>query len=214
MLANRNSEYHIRPASGRAPDAAKAHRLVLTTTSLRNVVLADAADVLYYEAVTPRAPFVPGAAPCISTTRIARLDPNTRCFDHVAELDGRRGKEAKRVAGIRFYGAGEVRAVEDFLHVRPRPENGKGRHELSAWFASKDGHKYTWRADKRRLELTRDDAPDRPLVAFYKEKRYLHILRMSQHPYLELHPSVLDSLDYVVISFLLVERLRRDAGLD
>ncbi|KAI0333147.1 hypothetical protein GY45DRAFT_1245302, partial [Cubamyces sp. BRFM 1775] len=81
-----------------------------------------------------------------------------------------------------------------------------------AWFHSKDGHKYTWHADKKRLELMRDDAPDKPVAAFYKERRYLHVLRMSQHPYLEIHASVLDCLDYVIVSFLLVERLRRELG--
>ena len=44
----------------------------------------------------------------------------------------------------------------------------------------------------------RDDAPDKPVAAFYKEKRYLHMLRMSQHPYLEIHASVLECLDYVI----------------
>ncbi|KAI0628756.1 hypothetical protein C8Q77DRAFT_1067261 [Trametes polyzona] len=83
-----------------------------------------------------------------------------------------------------------------------------------AWFRSKDGRKYTWRAHKKRLELTREDEPETPLVTFHKEKRYLHVLRMSQHPYLEVHPSALESLDYIIVSFLLIERLRREFGLN
>ncbi|KAI8999115.1 hypothetical protein BD414DRAFT_407831 [Trametes punicea] len=82
-----------------------------------------------------------------------------------------------------------------------------------AWFRSKDGRKYIWYADKKGLELTRDDVPAQPVVTFHKEKRFLHVLRMSQYPYLEMHPSVLESLDYIIVSFLLVERLRRELGL-
>ncbi|KAI0373198.1 hypothetical protein BV20DRAFT_938349, partial [Pilatotrama ljubarskyi] len=81
-----------------------------------------------------------------------------------------------------------------------------------AWFRSKDGHRYTWHADKKRLELIRDDNFDKPVASFHKERRYLHVLRMSQHPYLEVHASALDSLDYIIVSFLLVERLRREFG--
>lgn len=83
------------------------------------------------------------------------------------------------------------------------------------------------------LQLTRDDDPGKALVSFHRERRYLHVLRMSQHPYLEVHPAALESLDYIIgasfmmtsirwgaahrsfiaVSFLLIERLRREFGL-
>ncbi|TFK87695.1 hypothetical protein K466DRAFT_469438, partial [Polyporus arcularius HHB13444] len=53
-------------------------KLVMTTTSLRNVVLANASDVLYYEVVTPVWER--------HLTRISRLDVKTQGFDTVAEL--------------------------------------------------------------------------------------------------------------------------------
>ncbi|KAH9857533.1 hypothetical protein C2E23DRAFT_279099 [Lenzites betulinus] len=232
MLDPPQSVYYIRSEPA-AADGEKAQRLVLTTTSLRNVVLANATDVLYYEVVTPRWER--------HLTRVSRLDVNTRCFDPVAELvngqppahapeDGAAGGAtgngggigckkddgAKWVVALRFHGTGELRAVEDFLHTEKAAGAGRDPNELRAWFRSKDGHKYTWRAHKKRLEelqLTRDDDPDKPLVTFHKEKRYMHVLRMSQHPYLEVHPSALESLDYIVVSFLLMERLRREFGL-
>ncbi|OSD02076.1 hypothetical protein PYCCODRAFT_440257 [Trametes coccinea BRFM310] len=151
----------------------KTHRLVLTTTSLRNVVLANSTDVLYYEIVTPRWER--------HLTRVTRLDPNTRCFDPVAELlngdghglgsvvvDSKRDEkkeahaeskeehhdhEAKRVVALRFYGSGELKPVEDFLHIAPGMLKKKHIDELRAWFRSKDGHKYIWYADKKRLEV-------------------------------------------------------------
>lgn len=48
------------------------------------------------------------------------------------------------------------------------------------------------------LQLTRDDDPEKALVSFHRERRYLHVLRMSQHPYLEVHPAALESLDYII----------------
>ncbi|KAI0648393.1 hypothetical protein C8Q79DRAFT_1008720 [Trametes meyenii] len=230
MPASSNSVYYIKPPSGahgsRERPAEKTHRLVLTTTSLRNVVLANSTDVLYYEVVTP------GWERHL--TRISRLDPNTRCFDPVVELVNGRGHQVgmrddeehrdeerstrrqedsestKRVVSLRFYGGGELRPVEEFLQTNQGNPARRKVDELRAWFRCKDGHKYTWHATKRRLELTRDDAPDKVVGSFHKEKRFLHVLRMSQYPYLQLHASVLESLDYIVTSFLLVERIRRE----
>ena len=113
-----NSVYDIRPSG-----SAKTHKLVLTTTSLRNVVLANASDVLYYEVVTPVWER--------HRTRVSRLDVKTRGFDVVAEmLNGHapgdvRGREedAKRVMALRMYGAGEYKAVDEFLHVETAPED-------------------------------------------------------------------------------------------
>ncbi len=53
-------------------------------------------------------------------------------------------------------------------------------------------------AETEELQLTRDDDPEKALVSFHRERRYLHVLRMSQHPYLEVHPAALESLDYII----------------
>ena len=188
-----NSVYHIEPSrssgSGLGVGSSKAQKLVLTTTSLRNVVLANASDVLYYEVVTPVWER--------HRTRVSRLDIKTRGFNIVAEmLNGHapgdvkgREEDAKRVMALRMYGGGEYRAVDDFLHVESNLSNGgddahpdpkgkgKGREkemvEMSvvlyafeldldfadrtrnrrAWFRGKDGFRYTWIADEKRLEV-------------------------------------------------------------
>ncbi|KAI0806804.1 hypothetical protein C8Q74DRAFT_1189701, partial [Fomes fomentarius] len=81
-----------------------------------------------------------------------------------------------------------------------------------AWFRAKDGRKYTWFADKERLELMRDDPSEKPVAVYHKEKRFLHMLRISQYPYLEVDsdPATIDILDHLFVSFLLIERLRRE----
>ena len=50
------------------------------------------------------------------------------------------------------------------------------------------------------VQLLRDDRPDTPVAAYHKEERLLHVLRMSQYPYLEVDrdPTIIESLDYVI----------------
>ena len=138
--------YHIRPSRSEAALAAvygagamaRTEKLVLTTTSLRNVVLADAADAHYYEVWTP-----PWER---HRTRVGRLEPRSRAFEPVAELlnghalrpgpSGRggggagkgrgKGKEEdpKSVVAVRMYGRGEFRAVDEFLHVEEGAVDG------------------------------------------------------------------------------------------
>ncbi|PIL30695.1 hypothetical protein GSI_07399 [Ganoderma sinense ZZ0214-1] len=237
------SVYHIRSSPGAG--SGETHKLVFTTTSLRNAVLANASDVLYYEVVTP--------AWERHRTRVTRLDVKTQEFALVAEmLNGHapgdtRGREdeAKRAMALRMYGGGEYKAVHDFLHFEDVLERGgagdgdartgsggkdrkgkarmkdEGEEEMSgffvfcpvwlvvhmlmgpqrqAWFRGKDGKRYIWYADKERVELLRDDRPDKPVAAYHKEERLLHVLRMSQYPYLEVDrdPTIIESLDYVI----------------
>ena len=140
MLATSSSVYHIRSPS--APISAKTHKLVLTTTSLRNVVLANSSDVLYYEVVTP--------AWERHRTRVSRLDVRTQAFAVVAELlnghapEDTHGREedAKRAMALRWFSGGEYVAVHDWLHVERGDEGsdvdlkgkakGKGKMKAGA----------------------------------------------------------------------------------
>lgn len=166
-------------------------KLTLTTTSLHNVVIANSSDAIYYEIVTPK------WERCI--TRINKLDPNMREFDLIGEL---KNEDDKPVA-VRIYG-GEFRPVDEFLRVREGDADPHGR------FKGKDGKEYVWRVKNRQLELVRESTPDgKPVAVFHKHKRYLFVLRMSRLPYIEIESDVLDTLDSLIISFLLMERRRR-----
>jgi hypothetical protein len=74
--------------------AAAAQRLMLTTTSLRNLVVSNKSDVIYYEIVTPRW--------ARDRTTVSRLDPNTRQFDIVGEV---RNTTDGKPAEVGLYGA-------------------------------------------------------------------------------------------------------------
>lgn len=172
---------------------------MLTTTSLRNVVLSNKSDVIYYEVVTPKWQR--------DRTTISRLDPNTRQFDVIGEVknDGR-GKAEE----VRLYG-GALTPASRFLEGDAEPDPAGMKR---AAFRGKDGKKYIWRANKKQLELVREDMPeDKPVAVYHREKRHMSLLRMSQHPYLEVDTAAMDTLDSLIVSFLLVERRRRDGRL-
>ena len=78
--------------NGRVNDTARRHfralRALCGDAALRNVVLANKSDVIYYEVVTPKW--------ARDRTTVSRLDPNTRQFDIVGEMkNDERGKRGE-----------------------------------------------------------------------------------------------------------------------
>lgn len=82
---------------------APRQRLTLTTTSLRNVIVSNKSDVIYYEVVTPKWQR--------DLTTISRLDPNTRQFDVIGEMKNDHHGKAEEV---RLYG-GALTPAHRFL---------------------------------------------------------------------------------------------------
>lgn len=166
-------------------------KLFLTTTSLHNVVISNKSDVIYYEIITPKWER--------HLTKISRLDPNTRQFDLIGELQN----EDDKPVTMRLYG-GAFKNADDFLRKEQESTS-------NASFRGKDGKTYTWRANGKRLELVREDLPgDQPVAVYHRQKRHLFVLRMSRHPFLEVDTEAMDTLDSLIVSFLLIERRRRD----
>jgi hypothetical protein len=85
------------------PAAPKAQKITLTTTSLRNVVLSNKSDVIYYEVITPKW--------AERVTTVSRLDPNTRQYDVIGEMHN---DERGHAAEVKLYG-GAPQPVGDFL---------------------------------------------------------------------------------------------------
>ncbi|KZT36341.1 hypothetical protein SISSUDRAFT_1024350 [Sistotremastrum suecicum HHB10207 ss-3] len=161
-------------------------RLSLTTTSLNNCVISNDSDAVFFEIVTPS--WEP------NNTKIRRLDPNTRELELVAELERSGGMEKDGMT----MGGGMKKKGPDAVRLR-------GEHV----FRGKDGKQYRWQEKKRQLQLIRQDEPDKPVATFHRERRYFFVLRMSRQPYLEIQPGCMETLDSLIVSFLLVERKRR-----
>lgn len=181
---------------GNRKDATQVmQRLELMTTSLRNVTISNASDVVYYEVTTP--------AWARTTTRITRRDSLRHTFDTVGEV---RRDEAGKPVAVSVRGSAFV-PISEFL----REGEASAARSGGVGFRGKDGKSYMWRRRSGgHLELVQEHAPDEsPLAVFHTHKRYLLVLRMSRLPYLEVDTSLFDTLDTLILSFLLVVRPQR-----
>ncbi|KAI0059508.1 hypothetical protein BV25DRAFT_1808942 [Artomyces pyxidatus] len=171
------------------------HRMVFTTNSLRNTTIAVDDDALYYEIVTRY--WHP------NLTKIFKLDKEIREMLLIAELERVPGQPAK----IRFGGEhGEWVSEEEFLRWDPETRGGT--------FTGGEGVQYRWKSHNRRLQLIRaDDDQKVPLAKYHTYRRHFFVFRMSRHAFLEVKSEATEAMDKLIMSYLLVERKRRDTGL-
>ncbi|KAI0248357.1 hypothetical protein BJV78DRAFT_1107956, partial [Lactifluus subvellereus] len=168
-------------------------RMVFTTNSLRNSTVSVEDDTLYYEIVTRFwHPYL---------TKIFKLDPDTREMILVAEIEREPGKNVR----VRFGGEhGEWTNEQDFMSWDLQKRGGN--------FTGDEGVEYRWKSHKRRLQLIRanDDAKV-PVAQYHIYRRHFLVFRMLRHAFLEIKPeATMEGLDKLIVSYLLVERKRRD----
>lgn len=168
--------------------------MFFTTNSLRNTTIAVEDNTHYYEVVTrfwhPH------------LTRIFKLDVATRDLILVSEIEREPDKDVR----VRFGGEhGEWIREQDFLKWDLQKRGGV--------YTGGENMEYRWKSHRRRLQLVKaddDDAKD-PLVKYHIYRRHFLAFRMSQHAFLEIKPEAMaDGLDKLIVSYLLVERRRRD----
>ncbi|KAI9455906.1 hypothetical protein BJY52DRAFT_1151366 [Lactarius psammicola] len=171
-------------------------RLMLATNSLRNTTIAVEDDTQYYEIVTrfwhPH------------LTKIFKLEAETREMVLVAEIEREPGKNVR----VRFGGEhGEWIREQDFLKWDfPKAITSGGV------FTGGENAEYRWKSHRRRLQLVKaDDDAKVPLVQYHIYRRHFLAFRMSRHAFLEIKPEAMtEGLDKMIVSYLLVERRRRD----
>lgn len=177
------------------PKPAPPHRLELTTNSLRNTAIASPDDSIHYEIVTRFwHPYL---------TKINRCDFENLLVTTVAEIERYPGREPR----VRFGGdKGEWVPASQFLNF--------SEDKIGGTFTSSADTRYQWRTHKGRLQLVKDaDENAEPIVDFHPHKRHFFVFRMSKHAYLEVkpQPEVTEAMERLVVSYLLVERRRRDS---
>ncbi|TFY76173.1 hypothetical protein EWM64_g7839 [Hericium alpestre] len=171
------------------------HRMEFWTNSLRNTTIAVDNDAFYYEVVTrywhPR------------LTKIFKLDKETREMNLIAELERPEGKEAC----VRFGGEhGRWIGEEEFLRWDKEKRGGT--------FVGGEGVEYRWKSHHRRLQLVRaDDQEKSPLAKFHTYRRHFFLFRMSKHAFLEVKSEAIEAMDRLIMSYLLVERKRRETAM-
>ncbi|KAI0829760.1 hypothetical protein BC628DRAFT_1065847 [Trametes gibbosa] len=172
-------------------------KLVFTMNSLRNTTLSTDDDSMHYEIVTRY--WHP------NITKINKFDMETRELLTVAEIEGLQTKEPR----VRFGGdKGQWMSAAEFL--RYDPENTGGT------FKAAEDTEYRWKTHKGRFQLIKSDDPEKKALAeFHPHERHFFVFRMSKHAYFHLQPlpEITQAIDKFIVSYLLVERRRRDSGI-
>jgi len=176
------------------PKPKPPHKMVMTMNSLRNTTFSVRDDTFYYEVVTRF--WHP------NLTRIIKHDFETRELTPLAEIEGLQGKEPK----VRFGGEkGDWVPADDFVKFEPDAVGGT--------FATGAGVEFKWKIVKGRFQLVRADDPEQKVAEFHPHRRHFWIFRMSKHAFFEIkpEPEVTEALDRLIVSYLLVERRRRNS---
>ncbi|KAH7890090.1 hypothetical protein F5I97DRAFT_635898 [Phlebopus sp. FC_14] len=173
-----------------------SQKLTLTTTNLLSTTISNESDTIYYDIQTPV------WEPDMTTVR--RLPSINASF----ELTGQIRNEGDKPVSVSMYGA-EFEPEEQLL----KKADGSAPGESLWQFNDGEGSVFVWSVSSGNLELRRTDDPSkRALVTFYQHRRYFKVGMVSQYAYLEVDASVIESLDIIIVSLLIIERKRR-AGL-
>ncbi|KAF9501529.1 hypothetical protein BDN71DRAFT_1439138 [Pleurotus eryngii] len=166
-------------------------QLEFTTTDIQNSILSDEGDKFYYEILCPEwQPHV---------TTLKRLNSATGKYMNVAEIENTLDRKS-RPAAVKIVGE-PSKLLDEFLHP---VEDGR------SWnIKAKDDITYQWITNGGHLELIRLDTPNTPLVVHHREKKFAPLFSTTGNPKLDVDPSLSDIMDFIVLSFIVVERLRR-----
>ncbi|KAI0745620.1 hypothetical protein C8Q76DRAFT_34996 [Earliella scabrosa] len=182
------------------PPAAKPkppQKLEFTMNSLRNTTLSTGDDSLYFEIVTRY--WHP------NLTKINKFDMETRELVTVAEIEGLQTGEPR----VRFGGdKGHWTSATDFLKY--------DNEHIGGTFQANSGAEYRWKTHRGRFQLIKSDDPEKkPVAEFHPHKRHFFVFRMSKHAFFEVQPipEITDAIDKFIVSYLLVERRRRDSRI-
>lgn len=123
----------------------------------------------------------------------------------VAEIEDQPQKDVK----VRFNtpdAEGEWTRACDFVRSDSTAVGGTFSHE--------DGTEFRWKTHNRCLQLVKsDDEEEVPVAEYHPYKRHFGVWRMSQRAFLEVKPEASAALDKIIVSYLLMERRRRQSKI-
>jgi len=170
-------------------------QLTLSSQSVRNAVMTNETGQVLYKTSHPS---ILGK---LGTTTIRKIQPSTDSLDMHDNFDVMGEIEWHWFGSSTFRINGQEMQTNDFL-----PRHGiTGRKRT---FTGPDGLPYRWDMLLRDVVLSRDDG-SRTEVARYHGGT-LGIIGPKTKPHLDVDPDVMHMLDLIVLTFIYVEKLRKD----
>ncbi|KZT20311.1 hypothetical protein NEOLEDRAFT_1122878 [Neolentinus lepideus HHB14362 ss-1] len=170
-------------------------KLSFTATSLQNVIISNESDSIYYEVKTWESD--------AGLTKVQRLNPKTQLYDLVAEFENTNG----RPVAVRIHGQDTVR-VEEFLKMENVERSRWGTWDGKVSFVGMDEKEYTWSNKDGVLQLTKEGS-EKPVAIFRTYQRWMYLLTVSELPSMDVEQEALDTLDTLIVSFIVTEGTRR-----
>ncbi|KAF8129241.1 hypothetical protein EV363DRAFT_1432646 [Boletus edulis] len=177
-----------------------SQKLTFTTGRMLNTTVSSATDVIYFDIRTPE------WEPHLTTVR--RLDHRTGLYELTASIRN----EGDKPVAVSLYG-GAFEPVEQWIKKVDGAMPGESRWQ----FDDGEGNVFAWSIANSQLELYSAEEGariKRAFATFYPHKRHLFVGLISQHAYLEMDNSIIESVDGIIVSLLIVGRKRKTKTLE
>ncbi|KAG1826814.1 uncharacterized protein BJ212DRAFT_6970 [Suillus subaureus] len=170
--------------------------LTLSTELVRNTVITNEQGQVIYK--TETSPFELAG---VRTTTILKIKPNDDQYQMQDQFDVLGEIEWHAFASSKFRYDGTEVETKEFI---PR----RSLFSLERFFVGPDGRPYRWDLQSRVVVLTRDDASRTEVARFHRAT--LGIVGRKRKATLEVSPEVAHMMDTVIMTFIYVEKLRKD----
>lgn len=169
--------------------------LTLSTERVRNTVISNEQGQIIYKTNTPFKLFG------VRTTTIQKIRPNDDQSHMQDQFDILGEIEWHALASSKFRFRGTEVETKEFI-----PKKGLwGRKRV---FTGPDGRPYRWDLKRRVVVLSRDDGGRTEVARFHRAT--LGIIGRKRKARLEVSPELAHMMDTVIMTFIYVEKLRRD----
>ncbi|KAG1826807.1 uncharacterized protein BJ212DRAFT_1256309 [Suillus subaureus] len=169
--------------------------LTLSTEHVRNTVITNEQGQVIYKTETPF------ELAGVRTTTILKIKPNDDQYHMQDQFDVLGEIEWHAFAPSKFRYGGTVVETKEFI-----PRRGLlGRERV---FVGPDGRPYRWDLQSRVVVLSQDDESRTEVARF--RRATLGIVGRRRKATLEVSPEVAHMMDIVIMTFIYVEKLRKD----
>ncbi|KAF8838893.1 hypothetical protein BDN67DRAFT_933052 [Paxillus ammoniavirescens] len=170
-------------------------QLTLSSESVRNAVMTNESGQVLYQTSHPF------KLKGMGTTTIQKIRPNTDPMDMHDDFGVMGEIEWRLFGSSTFRINGQEMQSNDFL-----PRHGiTGRKRT---FTGPDGRPYRWDMLFNVVVLSRDEESRTEVARYHRGS--LGIIGPKKKPCLDVHPDVMHMLDLIVLTFVYVEKLRKD----